>query len=89
MAELEAQAVTVGAAPASGPAVLRGEVGQVCTQGCWFYLMDPDTLLFVELDLGTGLAVPRDSLGKEALVAGRIVGEGPERMLDGETVALR
>ncbi len=87
--DLEAQAVSVAEAPERGSTVLRGEVGQVCTQGCWFYLMDPTSMLYVELDLGTGLIIPRDSLGKEALVAGELVGEGPERRLDGATVALR
>lgn len=73
----------------SGEVVLAGTVGEVCTQGCWFYLLDETTMIFVELDLASRLVIPRDSAGREVLVKGRIVGEGNERLLQAETVVLR
>ena len=71
-----------------GPVVLRGRVGQVCEQGCWFYLLDDTSLLFVQLDLATGLAIPTDSTGTSVLVKGRIVDESGRRVLHAETVVL-
>ncbi len=73
----------------TGEVVLAGTVGQVCTQGCWFYLLDETTMVFVELDLASGLVVPRDSEGRAVVVKGRIVGAGAERLLQAETVVLR
>lgn len=71
-----------------GPVVLRGTVGQVCDTGCWFYLLDEASLVFVQLDLATGLSIPRDSGGQPVLVKGRIVDEAGQRVLHAETVVL-
>lgn len=71
-----------------GPVVLRGTVGQVCDTGCWFYLLDESSLVFVQLDLATGLTVPTGSQGEPVLVKGRIVDEAGQRVLHAETVVL-
>jgi hypothetical protein len=71
-----------------GSVVLRGTVGQVCDTGCWFYLLDDTSLLFVQLDLATGLSIPTDSQGEPVLVKGRIVDEAGQRVLHAETVVL-
>ena len=71
-----------------GPVVLKGTVGQVCEAGCWFYLLDTDSLIFVQLDLATGQQIPTDSTGREALVKGTIVSSDAGRTLVPETVIL-
>lgn len=71
-----------------GPVVVRGTVGQVCDAGCWFYLLDAQSLLFVQLDLATGLTIPTDSQGQPVLVKGRIIEESGQRVLHAETVIL-
>lgn len=71
-----------------GPVVVRGTVGQVCDMGCWFYLLDEASLIFVQLDLKTGLSIPTDSQGEPVLVKGRIVDEAGQRVLHAETVVL-
>jgi hypothetical protein len=68
--------------------VVRGEIGQVCDQGCWFYLLGQKGMVYVKLDLGRGLVIPVDSKGKKAVVAGKFEGEGEARKLVGETVLL-
>ncbi len=73
---------------ALGPVVVRGTVGQVCDAGCWFYLLDETSLIFVQLDLKTGLSIPTDSQGEPVLVKGRIVDEAGQRVLHAETVVL-
>ncbi len=72
-----------------GTVVVAGTVGEVCTQGCWFYLLDTSSMVFVQLDLASGLVIPRDSGGREVIVRGRIVGEGAERVLEADTVVLK
>lgn len=71
-----------------GNVVVRGSIGQVCDQGCWFYLLGDKGLVYVKLDLGAGLVIPIDSKGKQAVVAGRFQGDGAERKLLGESVLI-
>ncbi len=85
---LEAQATTLAAAPAAGPATVRGVIGEVCRMGCWFYLLDEEDLTYVDLDLGAGFVIPPDSSGRRVVVAGRLEGAGAERKLDADTVIL-
>ena len=68
--------------------VVRGEIGQVCEQGCWFYLLGANGLVYVKLDLGRGLVIPVNSKGKRAVVAGRLQGEDAERKLVGESILI-
>lgn len=68
--------------------VVRGEIGQVCDQGCWFYLLGTHGLVYVKLDLGRGLVIPSDSKGKQAVVAGRLEGDGEQRKLVGESLVI-
>jgi len=68
--------------------VVRGEIGQVCEQGCWFYLLGANGLVYVKLDLGRGLVIPVNSKGKRAVVAGRLQGENAERKLVGESILI-
>jgi len=83
-----ARAVQPLGADTEGTIVLRGTVGQVCDAGCWFYLLDAKSLLFVQLDLATGLTIPTDSQGQPVLVKGRLVDEAGQRVLHAETVIL-
>jgi len=89
VAALEERAVAVSALPAAGPVVVRGEVGQVCKMGCWFFLLDPTGLQRIELDLATGFVIPPDSIGKEAIVAGTLRTKASQRVLQADTVILR
>ena len=71
-----------------GDVVLRGTVGQVCDAGCWFYLLDEKNLVFVQLDLASGLVIPTDSQGEPVLVKGTIRDESGQRVLHAETIVL-
>ena len=91
MEELEGAAVTVDKALRAaepGAVVLRGRIGQICEEGCWFYLLGQTGVLYVKLNLVEGLVVPPNSEGKEAIVKGELsVVEGAPT-LRGETVLL-
>jgi hypothetical protein len=69
-------------------AVVRGTIGQVCDQGCWFYLLGAKGLVYVKLDLGAGLVIPVGSKGKQAVVSGRFQGKGAERKLLGQSILI-
>ena len=83
-----AQQVQVLTEHVTGPIVLRGTVGKVCDSGCWFYLLDEKSVLFVQLDLATGLAIPTESTGQTVLVKGRLADEAGQRVLHAQTVIL-
>lgn len=70
------------------PAVVRGQLGEVCKMGCWFYLLGDKSLRRVELDLSSGFVIPPDSAGRDAVVAGRLSAKGPEGRFKAETVVL-
>jgi len=86
-AELEASVVPLAQAKA-GKVVLRGTVGQVCDQGCWFYLYEPTSMIMVNLDLAAGLKMEKAAKGRPVLVRGTLKGEGAARSLTAETVIL-
>ena len=91
VAELEkgAQAVDhVLSSKSSGTVVLRGRIGRVCDEGCWFYLMGEQGLLYVKLDLSSHVVLPRKSQGREALVRGTLVQEETGQVLQGEGIVL-
>jgi len=68
--------------------IVRGEIGQVCDQGCWFYLLGQKGMVYVKLDLSGGLVIPTDSKGKTAVVSGKLQGESEGRKLVGETILI-
>ena len=82
------QATTLDAAPSSGEVTVSGAVGEVCPMGCWFYLLGEKSMVYVELDLGSGFVIPKDSAGRRAVVQGSLRGEGPQKRLKAETVML-
>jgi hypothetical protein len=86
-AELAAAVVPLRDAK-EGRVVLRGTVGQVCDQGCWFYLFEPTSMVMVNLDLGAGLKMEKAAKGHAVLVRGTLEGEGSARTLTAETVVL-
>ena len=85
---LEQQAAPLRTLSVGAPAVVRGQLGEVCKMGCWFYLLGDSGLRRVELDLSSGFVIPPDSAGREALVAGSLTAEGPEGRIVAETVVL-
>ena len=72
----------------NGVATVRGEVGEVCPMGCWFYLLGPSDMIYVELDLATGFVIPKNSQGKQVVVKGTLKGTATERRLKADTVLL-
>ncbi|MEE2751371.1 MAG: DUF4920 domain-containing protein [Myxococcota bacterium] len=67
---------------------LSGTVGEVCPMGCWFYLLGDTDMVYVELDLGSGFVIPKDSAGRPAVVRGRVRLEDAALRLKAETVVL-
>jgi len=67
----------------SGPVVVQGEIGQVCDQGCWLYLLGQRGVLYVKLDLDSGLVVPISSTKKRAIVRGVLQSEGESKTHQG------
>ena len=89
--ELEASAQAVDVvlrSPNRGEVVLSGHIGQVCSEGCWFYLLGESGVLYVKLDLTNGLQVSPKSVGKKALVKGTLQTDSPTHTLLAETVVL-
>ena len=72
----------------SGTVILRGRIGRVCDEGCWFYLMGDQGLLYVKLDLSSQLVLPGKSEGREALVKGTLLQEDAGQVLQGEGIVL-
>ena len=86
---LRDEAVALGAARLiDGPVTVSGSVGRVCDAGCWFYLMDETELVYVKLDLASGLVIPSDSEGKQVFAAGEFEGEGSSVEFRASTVLL-
>lgn len=71
-----------------GAVILRGRIGQVCKEGCWFYLLGESGVLYVKLDLTEGLVLPPESEGKDAMVRGVLQTVDGAQSLVGETVVL-
>ncbi len=73
---------------AEAEVTLSGTVGEVCPMGCWFYLLGDAAMVYVELDLGSGFVIPKDSAGRQAVVRGRLRLEDAAMRLKAETVVL-
>jgi len=67
----------------SGPVVVQGEIGQVCDLGCWFYLLGQRGVLYVKMDLDSGLVIPGSSVKKRAIVRGVLQSEGESKTSQG------
>jgi hypothetical protein len=74
-----AQALSAAAKPVSQLAATdngaqvtaSGTISRVCqTMGCWFYLAEGESLVYVDLEQGASFTIPMDSRGKRAVVAG-------------------
>ena len=66
--------------------VVKGEVGQICPRGCWFYLKDDKDTIYVNV-LGA-LEIPQDAKGKKAVVKAKIEGSGGGKTLEATTVLI-
>ena len=87
--EASAQAVDVVLRDSKqGEVTLSGHIGQVCEEGCWFYLLGQSGVLYVKLDLVQGLVVPPKSAGRKALVKGKLETANGAHTLIAETVVL-
>ncbi len=75
-------------APTDGEVTVSGVVGEVCPMGCWFYLLGESSMVYVDLDLGSGFVIPKDSSGRKAVVRGRLSGDGAGTRLKAQTVVL-
>lgn len=73
-------------ASAGSEIVVAGSIGKVCPSGCWFYLHGPDDLVYVDV-LGDWV-VPRDAVGRKAIVRAQVDGEGGSRILKAMRVLL-
>ena len=67
----------------SGPVVVKGEIGQVCDQGCWFYLLGQRGVVYVKLDLASGLVVPVSSAKKRVIVRGVLTSDAESNTTQG------
>lgn len=76
--------------PTEGPGeavVVRGRVGEVCrSAGCWFVLQEIEGgrlhEILVDLKRHAGFTVQPDVAGRTAIVAGTLITDGPNRVLD-------
>jgi hypothetical protein len=84
----EAKGVSEGIAQKTGELIVQGEIGEVCDVGCWFYLVDEQEILFVRRDLNSVFVIPGDSSGREAVVSGKLGGEGETQELVATTVGI-
>ena len=84
----DAVSVSEGVAQRVGPVTVEGEIGAVCTAGCWFRMMDSSELLFVRRDESTAWVIPSDSGGELAVARGSLAGEGESLELIATTVAI-
>ena len=73
---------------AGSEVTLSGTVGEVCPMGCWFYLLGETDMAYVELDLGSGFVIPKDSAGRSAVVRGHLGLEDATLRLKAQTVVL-
>ncbi len=86
--ELKGAAVAWEASHPEGEITVKGEIGEVCPMGCWFYLLGKGDMVYVELDLERGFVIPKKSKGKQAVVKGTVRGTGAERRLKAGTVVV-
>ena len=68
--------------------VVQGEVGEVCEVGCWFYLMDAQSVVLVHRGPGQTFVIPQDARGRQALVRGQLEGEGRSLELAARSVGI-
>jgi hypothetical protein len=87
---LQSRALSVsdGVSQKTGEVIVAGEIGEVCSIGCWFYLIDDEEMLFVRRHKRTNLTVPTDSSGRDAVVKGVLKGEGETLELEATSVGI-
>ena len=85
VSELVAQArplTGLSAADAGAEVVVSGTVSRVCqTMGCWFYLADGESLVYVDLEQGSRFTIPLDASGRRAVVAATYHADGGDARL--------
>jgi hypothetical protein len=93
-----AAAVTVSHATADstppGSVVVSGRVSEVCrSSGCWLVLEEVADgrvhQLYTDLKPEASFTVPTSVVGRQAVVSGRLVGDGPDRRLLARGLVLR
>ena len=69
--------------------VVSGTISRVCqTMGCWFYLAEGESLVYVDLEQGARFTVPVDSAGKRAVIAGTYRANGGDARLVAKSAAV-
>jgi hypothetical protein len=85
VAELVSEARTLtdlASEDAGAEVVVSGTISRVCqTMGCWFYLAQGDSLVYVDLEQGSRFTIPVDSSGKRAVVAATYHADGGDARL--------
>jgi hypothetical protein len=66
---------------------VHGIIGKVCPRGCWFYLMDDQSMIYVDLS-PKDLVIPSDSEGRSAWVRGVVKGKAPDKVLEASSVLI-
>jgi hypothetical protein len=96
-ASASAQALTDAAKPVSQLAATddgnqitaSGTISRVCqTMGCWFYLAEGESLVYVDLEQGASFTIPLDSQGKRAVVAGTYRASGGDVRIVAKSAAV-
>ena len=85
IADLVAQArplTDLSATDAGSEVVVSGTISRVCqTMGCWFYLAQGESLLYVDLEQGSRFTIPLDASGRRAVVAATYHADGGDARL--------
>lgn len=92
VAELVAEArplAELSAADSGSQVVVSGTISQVCqTMGCWFYLAEGESLVYVDLEQGSRFTIPLDSGGRRAVVAATYKADGGDARLVAKSAAV-
>ena len=86
--QAEAMGVSAGLSQGAGAVVVKGQIGEVCDVGCWFYLMDDESLVLVHRGPGQTFVIPQDARGRQAVVQGHLEGEGESLQLAARSVGI-